>query len=354
MTNAHVEDTFPISPSPLFRAPLGLDARAEPPRSVGGSRVESLPRLPFAFHFRDAAAVAAPHVDHAWLKEALEAWEAAGGRGTEVAVNITSAAREGIWARPTMRRMRSQEDVGVLLWPAAQVMARWLLAARRQLLQGRSVLEVGAGLGLSGLAAACAARTCVWTDFHDGVLVNLVRNVSLNTGTGVATEDAAALSSPARVGVCKLDWDTIETDAEDSEGESSADWEARVPGALRDDFTARGPPRAVPCLPRDYQVDVVLGSDMVCRDSDCHGVVRVLHRHLRRAPSSLGVFFLAPPDVRWGVGVFKSVVEEAGFEVVQFTVPDWAVGEKGAELEWAVASGYEERIQVYLVRWPHS
>lgn len=95
----------------------------------------------------------------------------------------------------SIHKLRSQEDVGQLLWPAAPVLARWL-AAHPSLVAGRHVLEIGAGMGLTGFAAGLigaaselasgvpAIRTrVVVTDFNAVVLHNLRYNATLNEPT---------------------------------------------------------------------------------------------------------------------------------------------------------------------------
>lgn len=111
-----------------------------------------------------------------------------------------------VWIRAVpswLHRMRGQEDVGQLLWPAAPVLAQWLAlnACRLRLgCRGASrMLEIGAGMGLTGIAAGLIAdahrRTCVacsdaapaappvsvvLTDFMPVVLHNLAYNAELN------------------------------------------------------------------------------------------------------------------------------------------------------------------------------
>lgn len=65
-------------------------------------------------------------------------------------------AVEIVLRRPP-EQMSEHFDVGFVMWSAAVVLARWL-HLHRPLLRGRSVLEVGAGLGLCGIAAAYSAR----------------------------------------------------------------------------------------------------------------------------------------------------------------------------------------------------
>jgi hypothetical protein len=348
LSNAHASLTFPLASSPLFHGERGLGTLPEAPGSVGGLRDElaSLPPLPFAFPFSDVPL--SPDGVCEWVLESGRAW---GARAEGSAWDMSGVQRAGIWVRPLQSRMRSQEDVGVLLWPAAQVMGRWLLAYRAELLQGRRVLELGAGLGLSGFAAACAAHSCVLTDFHRGVLANLHRNAALNVAS-VPTDSRAALSDPSRVGICALDWDLLTDEelppppmSEDAATPSSS----FVPGAVSSSLPHL--PVDVPVLrPGAYSADLVIGSDMVCRDSDCIGVVRCLRHFLAPGPASLGVFFLAPSESRWGVAKFQDSLEAAGFQVHRSTVPSWAVVAAGTE--WAMAGGYEHRIQIFLVRRP--
>ena len=79
---------------------------------------------------------------------------------------------DSIWVRPipsSVRRQRGQEDVGHVLWPAAPVLSRWIVAHRALWAprschgcgnrRGVRTLELGAGLGLAGLVAGVTAMT---------------------------------------------------------------------------------------------------------------------------------------------------------------------------------------------------
>lgn len=65
-------------------------------------------------------------------------------------------------------RQESQFTVGYLMWPAAVILGRWL-RCNEGLFQGKSVHELGAGLGLSGLVACAAASSVVLSDFNPRV-----------------------------------------------------------------------------------------------------------------------------------------------------------------------------------------
>lgn len=256
--------------------------------------------------------------------------------------------------------MRSQADVGMALWPAAAVLGRWIVG-HQAWFEGRRVLEIGAGMGLSGLVAALFARETVLSDFNREVLRNLRGNVALNLEV-----------VPNAMRVAHLDWDTLggESGAGGSPGEAAGcgpepEVPARPLDSLNDSLEDRG------------SFDIVIGSDMVCHDSDGAGTARVLRAFLRRSRSAVGVFLLAPPETRWGVAAFRGHLEAAGFNVAQATIDPVFVGADESEgterpvaaspaegplgerdpltatrtRDFAVAGGYEARLQLFLATW---
>ncbi|XP_004628133.1 methyltransferase-like protein 22 [Octodon degus] len=99
------------------------------------------------------------------------------------------------------------EDVGKQVWQGALLLADYILF-RRDLFQGRTVLELGAGTGFASIVAATMARTVYCTDVGADLLAMCQRNITLNshlaaTGGGV-------------VKVRELDWlkDHLCTDPE--------------------------------------------------------------------------------------------------------------------------------------------
>ena len=73
---------------------------------------------------------------------------------------------------------------GFLLWESAIGMARFLMQ-RPQLVCGKRVLELGCGVGLSGLAAAVCGGTVEQTDHEPGVLELARKNAEANGVTGI-------------------------------------------------------------------------------------------------------------------------------------------------------------------------
>jgi len=72
---------------------------------------------------------------------------------------------------------------GLLLWESAIVLADVL--GERGRLSGQSVLELGAGTGLAGLAAAALGARVVQTDYSAEVLALCRRNAAANGATGL-------------------------------------------------------------------------------------------------------------------------------------------------------------------------
>ncbi|XP_062035739.1 methyltransferase-like protein 22 isoform X2 [Lepus europaeus] len=99
------------------------------------------------------------------------------------------------------------EDVGKQVWRGALLLADYILF-RRDLFQGRTVLELGAGTGLASVVAATVARTVYCTDVGVDLLSMCQRNITLNSHL--------AAPGGGTVKVKELDWlkDDLCTDPE--------------------------------------------------------------------------------------------------------------------------------------------
>lgn len=99
------------------------------------------------------------------------------------------------------------EDVGKQVWRGALLLADYILF-QRDLFQGRTVLELGAGTGLASIIAATVARTVYCTDVGADLLAMCQRNIALNGHLTAAGGGA--------VKVKELDWlkDDLCTDPE--------------------------------------------------------------------------------------------------------------------------------------------
>uniref|UniRef100_A0A8C9DVA0 FAM86 N-terminal domain-containing protein n=1 Tax=Prolemur simus TaxID=1328070 RepID=A0A8C9DVA0_PROSS len=102
----------------------------------------------------------------------------------------------------------SHGTTGLVTWDAALYLAEWALESPAAFAD-RTVLELGSGAGLTGLAICktCRPRAYIFSDCHSRVLEQLRGNVLLN---GLSLEpDITANSESPRVTVAHLDWDVV-------------------------------------------------------------------------------------------------------------------------------------------------
>lgn len=174
--------------------------------------------------------------------------------------------------REVPQLQEAQATVGFLLWGAATVLCNWLVRQPRDCWRGLRVLEIGAGLGLCGLLAAerLAPSEMVLTDYQRDVVRNMQHNAALNFGR----LGSSALTVPE---VRTFDWDDIDAHP----------W----------------------CSDR---FDVIIGSDVICEESNCRGVVRSLRRLLKPG----GTAYLVNPTAhsRWTIESFQQQLREAAPE----------------------------------------
>ncbi|XP_004706294.1 protein-lysine N-methyltransferase EEF2KMT [Echinops telfairi] len=103
----------------------------------------------------------------------------------------------------------SHGTTGLVTWNAALYLAEWALE-NPALFTDRTVLELGSGAGLTGLAIckACSPQAYIFSDCHSRVLEQLRANVLLN---GLAPRQHAGRGTPGAekplVVVAQLDWD---------------------------------------------------------------------------------------------------------------------------------------------------
>ena len=225
----------------------------------------------------------------------------------------------------TSQRLHSQGDVGRLLWPAAMVMARWLLRTcpswlpPATTLSSCKLLELGAGVGVTGLAAAQLVGHVTLTDWDPSVLANLRYNEALVKDTS-EPPGITILPSTLPVGhtllVKYLDWHCLEK--------------------TRDKY------------------DVIIGSDIVCSVEDGEAAAGVVAGLL--APEGLAYLLLPPAWVRWGVEVLTTSASNLGLKdtVQKVEMKDAKVFvDEGNEREEdvAIGGGYEDMLELHILSW---
>jgi Lysine methyltransferase len=80
-----------------------------------------------------------------------------------------------------LRIFPQHNDISLRLWEAGAVLAEYFLKYPKHI-SGKAILEIGAGVGLTGLVAAsyCGARKVVMTDYSSDCLLNLHHNIHIN------------------------------------------------------------------------------------------------------------------------------------------------------------------------------
>ncbi|KAI0218215.1 hypothetical protein LSAT2_030062 [Lamellibrachia satsuma] len=81
-------------------------------------------------------------------------------------------------------KLVSRGTTGLQTWPAAQHLAEWTLE-NKHLFEGRCILELGSGLGFTGLVVCQNShpKQYIFTDCHQDVLDTLTKNIALNVPT---------------------------------------------------------------------------------------------------------------------------------------------------------------------------
>jgi predicted nicotinamide N-methyase len=177
-------------------------------------------------------------------------------------------------------RQTSQEDVGFVMWPSSIVLSLYI-SRHADLFAHRTVLELGAGCGLTGMVAGRVpgVKSVTSTDYNDAVLENLRANVLINDLESVVTPRVL--------------------DFYQQRGTSNSGW-----------------------LPDGEPVDVVIAADVICKDSDAGAAARSVHDCLKSGGRAYVVS--GTGEHRFGVDLFNARCKELGLKIttVKQTVED--------------------------------
>ena len=176
------------------------------------------------------------------------------------------------------------DTTGLGIWSASLVMARWM-AQKSQLgrFDNKSVLELGAGCGVPGLAVALYsnAKSVYVTDLNPSTIRNLQYNIEINSNRSVTASTAGEWLE--RVHASSIDWDNDMTWPEE-------------------------------------KMDYVIGSDLIYQQS----IVPLLKKVVRGILKPEGRFlYTCPSDGRDGLFEFIDTMKKQGFRCLSEEVaPD--------------------------------
>lgn len=98
-------------------------------------------------------------------------------------------------------------ETGQVVWPAAPILAYFLLSDRgMRLIEGRSVIELGAGVGIPGILCRHFATRVVLTDHNSKVLDILNHNIELNLRTDQTRQNNSIYGNDCDISASSLDW----------------------------------------------------------------------------------------------------------------------------------------------------
>lgn len=234
-------------------------------------------------------------------------------------VSDTTGERFGVWLRRWPQHVGPQANVGFIPWTSSLIQARWLSTHHSTWLKSgeERVLELGAGIGLSGIVASHFSKHVTLTDFNPQVLRNLELNAKLNQGDDVVIRNLPGASmKDGVVEVCKLDWSNFDDDC-----------------PLFLDTTRK--------------FDRIVGSDIICCTEDVESVCRVVSKLLARNASARCFFVVPSADHRWGAECFVPSLQQIGLDVfarpvLHSTHPNFQQGSGKVTCCWATEEVEEE------------
>ena len=183
--------------------------------------------------------------------------------------------------------------VGYYLWDASIVFSYWL-TKNPQVVKKKKVFEIGCGAGLTGIVASAYASSTILCDFNPKIVENANFNISLNSMKHHS-------NNPDNMKLC-----CIPTGGEeDTQALPKCiifDWEDEDFSVYARDGIERA------------SMDVILGADVVCQESDCYNIARVLKFFLNK-DGGAGYFIIGSKDHRFGAEKFVDIMQSENLNV---------------------------------------
>jgi predicted nicotinamide N-methyase len=190
----------------------------------------------------------------------------------------------------------ADDTTGLAIWPASILLSHWLVEELRPVLEARaevqrevSMLELGAGCGLPGLAAALHAlgsacpSTVYITDIHSNSIENCRHNVLLNGYKESGSAPAAVAGLPPTTTYSR-DHSTVVVQ-----------------------YMGWNEPQTYPATAAHRQLDVIIGSDLVYEIRILDYLIPTIRALLRPG----GVFYyIAPEEGRQGMVEFLAALTD--------------------------------------------
>ncbi|RKO85908.1 hypothetical protein BDK51DRAFT_43591 [Blyttiomyces helicus] len=230
---------------------------------------------------------------------------------------------------PEFATQTAEDGYGFTTWRSSLILARHI--DRTPLpLPPLTVLELGSGTGLAGIAALKRGASVTLTDHNTTVLTNLRRNVIAN-GFDPSEEGEMSVSGrpPSRASVRRLDWM----------------WHAEGCARLDDLFDGDDDDDKVADVPHSDAFDLVLAADCVFDPDHPSLIPRVVTARLRREPGA-EFWCVVPVRDRWArdIGDFESAMEACGLALARREdVVEEGEGDRG--------EGVETLYRLYTYRW---
>jgi predicted nicotinamide N-methyase len=256
-----------------------------------------------------------------------------------------------IWIRNVPNKKmygEGQKGVGYVLWSSSIILSKFLLR-NCELTNNKNILEIGAGLALSGLVSSYNAKSVLLTDYNENVVNNIQFNIDINSGKYSINNTNSLIGSniyDCNVKSAILDWDYIDipkpfsfsyikskqfgcisignnkNDINNNDNMCNNNNNNNNNNKDDDDdiisinVCSTYSDNKLDKIKNNEKYDLIIGSDMVCLESEAIGVCKVILTKLAANMNSKCIFVIPQPQHRYGVEAFMPALESIGMDVI--------------------------------------